>query len=84
MDRVELDRLLKARPFEPFTIHTVDGDLVGIKSPEFAWLPPIGNRMVVALDMGDGGATRIISLQHISQVTIGPGVSPQFPSDGGR
>lgn len=78
MDRGELDRLLKAKPFEPFTVHTVDGDLVGVKSPEFAWLPPIGNRIVIAIEMGDGGATRIISLQHISQVTIGPGVETRF------
>ena len=83
MERSEIDRLLKARPFEPFTVHTVDGDLIGIKSPEFAWLPPVGTRMVIAMQMGDGDATRIVSLQHISQVTVGPFAdTTSFPTDG--
>jgi hypothetical protein len=72
MERQEIEARLRARPFEPFTIHTDDGDLVGVKSPEFAWLPPLSNRLHVAIDMGDGGATRIISLDHISALTIGP------------
>jgi len=80
MEKSEIDRLLKARPFEPFTIHTVDGDLVGVKSPEFAWLSPIGNHIVVAIEMGDGGASRIISLPHVSAITIGPGANIPFPS----
>ncbi len=79
MEQGELYRLLSAKPFEPFTVHTVDGDLVGVKSPEFAWLPPIGNRIVIAIEMGDGGATRIISLNHISQITVGPGANVDFP-----
>lgn len=72
MDRLELRKLLDARPFEPFTIHTTDGDLVGVKSPEFAWLPPTTHTVVVAIELGDGGANRIISLRHISQITVGP------------
>ncbi|HEY0007983.1 MAG TPA: hypothetical protein VGB55_04595 [Tepidisphaeraceae bacterium] len=82
MERTELDRLLKARPFEPFTVHTVDGDLIGIKSPEFAWLPPKGGHMAISMELSDGYATRIVSLQHISQLTVGPMADNSFPTDG--
>jgi hypothetical protein len=78
MDRAEIELRLKMRPFEPFTIHTDDGDLVGVKSPEFAWLPPFSNRLHVAIEMGDSGATRIISLDHIAALTVGPGVDTKF------
>jgi len=43
-----------------------------VKSPEFAWLHPRSDRLHVAIEMGDGGATKIISLDHISALTIGP------------
>jgi len=72
MDRVEIEKLLKAAPFEPFTIHTTDGDLIGVKSAEFALLAPRATQIAVWIDVGDGGATRVISLRHISQLTIGP------------
>jgi hypothetical protein len=83
MERVEIDRLLRARPFEPFTVHTVDGDLIGIKSPEFAWLPPMSSHLAISMQLSDGTATRIVSLHHISQVTIGPMADDSFPTEGG-
>jgi len=73
VERSEIRKLLDAKPFEPFTIHTTDGDLIGVKSPEFVLLAPNARQISVWMDeLGDGGATRVISLVHISQLTVGP------------
>ncbi|HEX8324992.1 MAG TPA: hypothetical protein VF595_13895 [Tepidisphaeraceae bacterium] len=80
MERDQIDKLLKAKPFQPFTVHTDDGDLIGVKSPEYIWLPPTGSTVFIAADIGDGGATKLVSLEHISQVTVGPGTNVSFPS----
>ena len=79
MDRDRFKALLKAVPFEPFTIHVDDGDLIGIRSPEYVWLPPIGSTIYVIRQSGEGDEMRILGLQHVSQVTVGPGESIQFP-----
>ncbi|MBC7785642.1 MAG: hypothetical protein H7144_17565 [Burkholderiales bacterium] len=79
MDREQISELLQAKPFQPFTVHTDDGDLIGVKSPEFIWMPPVGDTLFIAVELGDGGATKMLSLQHISQVTVGPGTEIRFP-----
>ena len=79
MDRERLQAVIKAVPFEPFTVHVDDGDLIGIRSPEYIWLPPIGRTVYILRQAGDGDEMRIVGLDHISQVTVGPSKSLQFP-----
>jgi hypothetical protein len=48
-----LDRLktmLDERPFVPFEIHTSDGDVIPVKSADFAWIHPGKRTMFVATD----------------------------------
>lgn len=80
MDREQISELMTAKPFQAFTVHTDDGDLIGVKSPEYIWLPPTGSIVFIAADIGEGGATKLVSLEHISQVTVGPGPGVSFPS----
>ena len=67
-----LHALLEGRPFKPFRIHTSDGEVVSVKSPEFAWLHPSKRVMFVATDPGlDTEET--IDLLHITKLSVGHG-----------
>lgn len=45
-----LKTMLDAWPFVPFDIHTSDGDVIRVKSAEFAWIHPGKRTMFVATD----------------------------------
>jgi hypothetical protein len=45
-----LKTMLDERPFAPFEIHTSDGDVVKVRSADFAWLHPGKRTMFVATD----------------------------------
>jgi hypothetical protein len=68
-----LQEALNRRPFQPFDIHTDDGEVVRVRSPEFAWVLPPGNRtMYVATGRGvDDDRVEIIDLLLITKLTHG-------------
>jgi hypothetical protein len=43
-----LKTMLDERPFAPFDIHTSDGDVIPVKSSDFAWIHPGKRTMFVA------------------------------------
>jgi hypothetical protein len=45
-----LKTMLDERPFVPFDIHTSDGDVIRVKSADFAWIHPGRRTMFVATD----------------------------------
>ena len=45
-----LKTMLDERPFVPFDIHTADGDVIRVKSSDFAWIHPGKRTMFVATD----------------------------------
>ena len=45
-----LRTMLDERPFVPFDIHTSDGDVIRVRSAEFAWIHPGRRTMFVATD----------------------------------
>jgi hypothetical protein len=79
MDRSRLRAVLDAKPFVPFTVHVVDGDLIGVRSPEFVWLPPAGKTFYIMSKLGDDGEMKILGLDYISHITFGPNADLEFP-----
>ena len=72
MERSRLRAVLDAKPFVPFTVHVVDGDWIGVRSPEFVRLPPAGKTCYIMSKLGDDGEMKILGLDYISHVTVGP------------
>jgi hypothetical protein len=80
MERARIKQVLDAAPFVPFTVYTTDGDLIPVISREFAWLPPSGETLFVALSREDSSQMKFIGLSHISQLTVGSSAAVEFPS----
>jgi hypothetical protein len=65
----QLDELLRARPFKPFTIFTSDGREFRVKSHEFVWHPAPSSRMVwIYADQGD--KAHLIDLHLVASATV--------------
>ena len=63
-----LKTMLDERPFRPFQIHTSDGDVVQVKSSEYAWLHPSKRTIYVATDpLLD--TEQVIDLLHITKLS---------------
>ena len=65
-----LKTMLDERPFEPFDIHTSDGDVIRVKSADFAWIHPFGRTMYVCTNP-DVDADEVIDLRHVTKLTTG-------------
>lgn len=60
---------LERRPFVPFTVHVSDGDRLGVKSPEYAYLHPRKGYLLVApSDENELQFDRFVSLDSITQI----------------
>ena len=69
-----LKAMLDERPFRPFEIHTSDGDVVRVKSADFAWIHPSGRTMFVATDPRFD-TEYVIDLLHITKLSQGRGTN---------
>jgi hypothetical protein len=65
---VDIDDLLEARPFRPFTVFTSDGRQFRVKSPDFAWHPPTSRMFWVYSDEGD--RAHLIDLHLVASATV--------------
>jgi len=63
-------QMLIGRPFRPFDIYTSDGQVVTVKSPEFAWIHPSGRTMYVCPNR-DVDADEVIDLLHVTKLATG-------------
>ena len=68
--RQHLDR----RPFAPITVHVADGDLIGLRSPEFAFLPPHRNYLLISNDGSAPAIDRFIDVANITQISTEDGL----------
>jgi hypothetical protein len=59
---------LDERPFKWFDIHTSDGQVVRVKSPEFAWMHPSKRVVLVATDP-KLDTEEVIDLLHITKLS---------------
>jgi hypothetical protein len=57
------------RPFQPFAIHTADGEVVRVKHPEFLMVTPPGRTIYVAT--GRGEEVQTIDLLLVTKLTSG-------------
>jgi hypothetical protein len=65
----EFDELLHKKPFARFKLIAADGQLLAVKSPEFAWHPPNSTRTDWVAK--DNGGAALVDLHHITQVVVG-------------
>ena len=64
--------VVNKRPFQPFTIHTADGEKVLVKSPEFVWLPPNSRTLYVVRGKGvDDDRVEHIDLLLVTKLSTG-------------
>jgi len=68
MDPERLRALLDGQPFKPFSIHTSDGDVIRVRSADFAWIHPSGRTMFVATDPRFD-TEYVINLMHITKLS---------------
>jgi hypothetical protein len=61
---------LDERPFKPFYIRTSDGDVIRVKSADFAWIHPSQRTMFVATDP-KFDTEFVIDLLHITKLASG-------------
>jgi hypothetical protein len=78
-----LRAMLEERPFQPFRIHTSDGEVVPVKSPEYAWVHPSGRVLFVATDP-KLDAEQVIDLLHITKLSTVPGRGANGKGRGSR
>jgi len=77
MHRNELRKLLKAQPFQPFTVHLPEGRQVHVFHHDFALLSPDGRTLVA---YGTDPGVNIIDVMLISSIEIGPSPAPSAPA----
>ena len=69
-----LKTMLDERPFVPFDIHTSDGDVIRVKSSDFAWIHPGKRTMFVATDPRFD-TELVINLRHITKLVATRGAN---------
>ena len=67
MNPDQLERLRKQRPFEPFKIHTSDGTIYNVPSPECLITTKSGRSISVLAE--DGETFGIVDRLHVTQLT---------------
>ena len=50
MNIERIKAMLEKKPFRAFEIHTSNGQVVSVTSPDFAWIHPFGSTMYVCPD----------------------------------
>jgi hypothetical protein len=78
-----LKTLLDSWPFVPFDIHTSDGDVIRVKSADFAWLHPGKRTMFVATDPRFD-TEFVINLRQITKLASNRGPNGRKKRGGSR
>jgi hypothetical protein len=71
MTTEEIDKLHRARPFRPFTVHLADGSKHRVVSPEFFSRSKGGRTIFIS---SGTEAVEIIDLLLVTKITVGNGV----------
>ena len=70
------------RPFKWFKIHRSDGEVIRVKSPEFAWLHP-GKRVILVATDENLDTEEVIDRLHITKLS-GPSIEGHRKNGNGR
>lgn len=63
-----LKEILNAQPFQPFTVHTVSGEIYLVDHPDFAMLARGGRTIYINLPGGEGERVRIVDTALIERL----------------
>lgn len=77
----EIDFLLAAQPFVPFTVVTADGRRLPVKSREFAWHPDGYRTAWIATGHNGEQRVHMIDLQFVTQFIVEKGSLPSTQPD---
>jgi hypothetical protein len=79
MNPDQLEILRRRQPFEPFSIHTSDGAVYAVPTPENLQRTKSGRSISVLAP--DGETFAIIDMLHVTRLTIGldTGLAPEEP-----
>lgn len=64
-----LRRLIAARPFVPFTIHTADGNQMRVPTVDHIAVSPTGARVIV---FADDDSTILVSALLLARIVVDP------------
>ena len=71
MQHEEIRKLLRARPFVPFTVHLPEGRSVRVTNSEFALIGPQGRTMFV-YDTDPDAPFNLFEVLLITRIEVGP------------
>ena len=80
----EIRKLLRARPFVPFTVHLPEGRSVRVSNSEFVLLGPLGRSMFV-YDTDPEAPFNLFDVRLITSIEVGrpPGQPTAGPASNG-
>jgi hypothetical protein len=81
VDHEEIRKLLRARPFIPFTVYLPEGRTVQVTNSEFAILGPQGRSMFV-YDTDPDAPFNLFDARLITRIEVGPPPGPSATSPG--
>ena len=64
----DIRELLKASIFKPFDVHVTAGPVYHVPHPDYVWMIPGGNNLVIASERGTIGV--LVNADHITHVSI--------------
>jgi len=75
MNIEELRKVSRAVPFQPFTVRTSEGDGLPVPHPDFLFIPPMGQTVII---VDQKGGLNLVDATHITKVEIPrPGLPQQ-------
>ena len=77
----ELRLLMRAQPFQPFSIFTGDGQEIAVQHHDYAWLTPSGFQIHVE---SPHGRINLITVSQITRVSYAEKAEPANPTGGER
>ncbi len=63
-----LKDLLRAQPFQPFTVHAVSGATYLVDHPDFVWFTRGGRTVYISLPGGEGERVRILDTALVERL----------------
>jgi len=63
----EIREINRATPFHAYTVRTSDGDALHVPHPDFMFIPPIGETVIV---VDQEGGKHLVDADHITKLEI--------------
>lgn len=67
MNMKELRDINRTTPFHPYTVRTSDGDAIHVPHPDFMFIPPLGDTVIV---VDQDGGKHIVDADRITKLEL--------------